>query len=622
MAGYPFRAIEKKWQNYWEEHGLNKVDLNDERRKLYCLVMFSYPSGEKLHTGHWYNYGPTDTWARYKRLCGFNVFEPMGYDAFGLPAENYAISHGVHPAISTTENISQIRKQLKAIGAMYDWDKEIDTSSPEYYRWTQWLFLQLYKKGLAERKKAPVNWCPSCKTVLANEQVVEGYCERCGESVTHKDLEQWFFKTTVYADRLLEDLARIDWPEKTKIMQRNWIGRSEGVEVIFRAAESEQKIPVFTTRPDTLFGVTYMVLAPEHALVQELTKAEHKGEVFDYVEKARRESEIQRTSTEKEKTGVFTGVYAINPINDERIPIWIADYVLLTYGTGAVMAVPAHDQRDFEFAKKFDLPIREVIRPRGAGEGRTLKEAFVESGVMVNSADFDGLSSEEGWQGIADALEKAVIGRRCVNYKLRDWLISRQRYWGAPIPIVYCEDCGIVPVPEADLPVLLPKDVDFTPKGTEESPLATNPAFVRTACPRCGAPGRREVDTMDTFVCSSWYFMRYLSPYRSESAFDPDLVKKWCPVDQYVGGAEHAVMHLFYARFFIKALRDIGLVDFDEPFIRLFNQGTMVYRGGKMSKSKGNVIAPDEYVAELGADAVRGYLMFIGPWGLGGEWSD
>lgn len=622
MVGYDFNKIEKKWQDRWAKSGLNKVNLDDVDRKLYCLVMFIYPSGERLHTGHWYNYGPTDTWARYQRMQGYNVFEPMGYDAFGLPAENYAISQGIHPAKSTAENISQIRKQLRAIGAMYDWDKEIDTSSPEYYRWTQWLFLQMYKKGLAERKKAPVNWCPSCKTVLANEQVIDGLCERCGDSVLHKDLEQWFFKITAYADRLLEGLNRIDWPEKTKIMQRNWIGRSEGVEVIFTVSETGQKIPVFTTRPDTLFGVTYMVLAPEHPLVEELTFPERLKEVSAYIEQTRRESDIQRTSTEKEKTGVFIGAYATNPINDQKVPIWISDYVLLSYGTGAVMAVPAHDQRDFEFVKKFSLPIREVIVPQNGKQGLELQEAYVEEGRMVNSSDYDGLDSRVGGERIAEFLEKKGAGQRCVNYKLRDWLVSRQRYWGAPIPMVYCQTCGLTPVPEEELPVLLPADVDFTPKGTGESPLATNSDFVQTTCPRCSALARREVDTMDTFVCSSWYFLRYLSPHNSERPFNPELAKKWLPVDQYVGGAEHAVMHLLYARFIVKVLYDMGYIHFDEPFSRLVHQGTITKDGAKMSKSRGNVVSPDKFITQYGSDTFRMYLMFMGSYQEGGDWSD
>jgi len=622
MENYPFREIEEKWQKRWTKSGLNTVDLKDASRKLYCLVMFIYPSGERLHTGHWYNYGPTDTWARYQRMRGYNVFEPMGYDAFGLPAENYAIEHGVHPANSTAENVSQIRKQLQAMGAMYDWDKEIDTSSPEYYRWTQWLFLQLYKKGLAERKKAPVNWCPSCKTVLANEQVIEGHCERCENPVTHKDLEQWFFKITAYADRLLDGLDGIDWPEKTKTMQRNWIGRSEGVEVVFRIAETDQKIPVFTTRPDTLFGVTYMVLAPEHPLVEELTPSEKRKEVSKYIEKARKESEIQRTSMVKEKTGVFIGTYAVNPINDEKVPIWIADYVLVSYGTGAVMAVPAHDQRDFEFAKKFDLPIRKVILPEGCDQDHELQEAFIEPGKMANSSKYNGLNSRVGGERIADALEKMKLGRRCVNYKLRDWLVSRQRYWGAPIPIVYCQACGTVPVPEEDLPVLLPKDVDFSLQGMGKSPLATNQDFVQTACPQCGGSARREVDTMDTFVCSSWYFLRYLSPHNNERPFDPELVRKWLPVDQYVGGAEHAVMHLLYARFVTKVLYDMDYIHFEEPFIKLVHQGTITKDGSKMSKSKGNVVSPDQFIGGYGSDTFRIYLMFMGSYQDGGDWSD
>jgi len=619
---YPFQEIESKWRRRWQESGINTVDLQTAQKKLYCLVMFIYPSGYRLHTGHWYNYGPTDTWARYQRMKGYDVFEPMGYDAFGLPAENYAISHGVHPAESTAENIDQIRKQLKVMGAMYDWEKEIDTSSPDYYRWTQWLFLQLYHKGLAVRKKAPVNWCPSCQTVLANEQVVDGMCERCGATVTHKDLEQWFFKITEYADRLLEGLDRIDWPETTKIMQRNWIGRSEGVEVVFKVAGSEETMPVFTTRPDTLYGVTYMVLAPEHPLVEHLTTPEQKPAVQEYVEQARRESDIQRTSTEREKTGVYTGSYAVNPINDEQVPVWIADYVLASYGTGAVMAVPAHDERDFEFAKKYDLPIREVIRPSGVGEGEELKEAYVGAGVMVNSGLFDGLSSQEGWRGIADALEKSNTGGRCVNYKLRDWLISRQRYWGAPIPMIYCPTCGVVPVPEEDLPVRLPREVDFKPKGSGQSPLSTNPDFVNTHCPSCGGEARREVDTMDTFVCSSWYFLRYLSPRDDSRPFDPELAARWLPVDQYVGGAEHAVMHLLYARFVTKVLFDLGHITFDEPFTRLVHQGTITKDGAKMSKSKGNVVNPDEFIEQYGADTYRVYLMFMGSYQDGGDWSD
>ncbi len=619
MSVYPFAAIEQKWQKKWEETKIYQVDMNNTAKKLYCLVMFIYPSGDKLHIGHWYNYGPTDTWARFKRMQGYNVFEPMGYDAFGLPAENAAIKKGIHPAISTAENIDYIRKQLKAIGAMYDWSKEINTSDPKYYKWTQWFFLQLYKNGLAYRKKAPVNWCPSCKTVLANEQVIEGHCERCGAEVTHEDLVQWFFKITDYAERLLEGHNRIDWPEKTITMQKNWIGRSEGAQIKFKVEGSDQVIEVFTTRPDTLWGVTYMVLAPEHPLVQELTTSDRKADVAKYVEFARKASEIDRTSTEREKTGVFIGAYAINPVNNERVPIWIADYVLLTYGTGCVMAVPGHDTRDFEFAKKFGLPIREVISPDGTAHGE-LKEAYVDPGIMINSGQFTGTPSQEGINQVIEFLEQHGIGERRVNYKLRDWLISRQRYWGAPIPIIHCPKCGEVPVPEKDLPVLLPKEVEF--RGTGESPLTTNPNFVNTTCPACGGAAKREVDTMDTFVCSSWYFLRYPNPHIDTAPFDRELVKKWLPVDQYVGGAEHAVMHLLYARFFTKVLYDLKLIDFDEPFTRLVHQGVITKDGDKMSKSRGNVVNPDKFVEEYGSDTFRMYMMFMGNYRDGGDWSD
>jgi len=619
MSVYPFAKIEQKWQKKWEETKIYQTDMNDIEKKLYCLVMFIYPSGDKLHIGHWYNYGPTDTWARFKRIQGYNVFEPMGYDAFGLPAENAAIKKGIHPAISTAGNIEYIRKQLKAIGAMYDWSKEINTSDPKYYKWTQWLFLQLYNNGLAYRKKAPVNWCPNCKTVLANEQVKEGHCERCDAEVTHQDLVQWFFKITDYAERLLEDHNKIDWPEKTIAMQKNWIGRSEGAQIKFKVENSYETIEVFTTRPDTLWGVTYMVLAPEHPLVQQLTPHEYKEEVEKYVDFARKATEIDRTSTEREKTGVFIGAYAINPVNNEKVPIWIADYVLLTYGTGCVMAVPGHDTRDFEFAKTFDLPIREVISPDGEAYGE-LAEAYIDPGIMINSGQFNGTRSEPGIDQVIEYLEQNGVGERRINYKLRDWLISRQRYWGAPIPIIYCPDCGEVPVPEKDLPVLLPDEVEF--KGAGESPLMTNPDFFNTTCPKCGSPAKREVDTMDTFVCSSWYFLRFPNPDIDTAAFDKEIIKKWLPVDQYVGGAEHAVMHLLYARFFTKALYDLKLIDFDEPFTRLIHQGVISKDGGKMSKSIGNVVSPDEFIDEYGSDTFRMYMMFMGNYSDGGDWSD
>jgi len=613
--------IEQKWQQKWAADPLYKVREDDPRPKYYHLTMFPYTSGD-LHIGHWYAMAPSDAHARFKRMQGYNVLHPMGFDAFGLPAENAAISHGIHPYVWTMQNIERMRQQLKSLGAIYDWSREVITCLPEYYKWTQWFFLKLYQAGLAYRAKAPVNWCPNCQTVLANEQVVgEGLCERCKTAVTRKDLEQWFFRITDYAGELL-DHSHIEWPERIKIMQKNWIGKSEGVEIAFgleKEGLEEKEIRVFTTRPDTIYGVTFVVLAPEHPLVAKLTSPERREEVERYVEWARRQSEIERVSTEREKSGVFIGAYAINKLNGERVPIWIADYVLMSYGTGAVMAVPAHDTRDFEFAKIFGLPIKVVIAPDG-WHGEELEEAYIELGTMVNSGQFDGLPSEQGKEAIADFIEEKGYGGRKTTYRLRDWLISRQRYWGAPIPIVYCDRCGLVPVPEEELPVLLPEDAEFRPTG--ESPLKYCASFVNTSCPKCGLAAKRETDTMDTFMCSSWYFLRYASPGYAKGPFDPEKMQYWLPVDLYTGGAEHATMHLLYARFFIKALRDLGIVDFDEPFTRLHNQGIIVIERQKMSKSRGRVITPDEYVEELGADAVRAYLMFIGPWELGGEWND
>jgi len=526
----------------------------------------------------------------------------------------------VHPAASTKNNINYIRGQLKAMGAMYDWDKEINTSSPDYYKWTQWLFLQLYKHNLAYRKKASVNWCPGCQTVLANEQVIDGYCERCENEVIMKDLEQWFFKITDYSERLLEGHDRIDWPEKTISMQKNWIGKSIGATIKFPICDYDKDIEVFTTRPDTVFGVTYMVLAPEHPLVEKLTTKEQENDIKKYIKQTSKTREIERLSTEREKTGVFTGSYCINPMNNEKLPIWIADYVLVTYGTGAVMAVPAHDERDFEFAHKFNLPIREVISKTGEVSKVSLKEAYISPGIMVNSAQFNGIDSIRGKQAVIDYLKENNSGDAKVNYKLRDWLISRQRYWGAPIPIIYCKKCGEVPIPDSDLPVQLPENVDFTGKG--QSPLKTNPEFLNTICPECGGPGTREVDTMDTFVCSSWYFLRFPNPHLTDKAFDTELVNSWLPVDQYVGGAEHAVMHLLYARFFTKALYDFGLINFDEPFKKLVHQGVITYNGAKMAKSRGNVVNPDTFVNEYGSDTFRMYMMFMGSYEEGGDWSD
>ncbi len=612
---------ETRWQDRWSADRLYQVTEESTSPKWYELTMFPYTSGD-LHIGHWYAMAPSDVHARFRRMQGYNVLYPMGFDAFGLPAENAAIRHSIHPFIWTMQNVENMRSQLKRMGSCYDWSREIITCLPEYYKWTQWLFLKLYHGGLAYRAKAPVNWCPLCQTVLANEQVIaEGICERCETPVIKKDIEQWFFRITRYADELL-DYSKIQWPERIKAMQTNWIGRSEGVEVGFGLEHpdlADQELRVFTTRPDTIYGVTFAVLAPEHPLVDKLTTPEQRPAVDEYVAHTKTQTEIERLSTDGEKTGVFTGAYAINRLNGERVPLWIADYVLLSYGTGAVMAVPAHDARDFDFARKHGLPIRTVIAPPG-WSGRDLDEAYVESGTMVNSARFDGMTSEQGWQAIASYMESQSYGKRTVTYRLRDWLISRQRYWGAPIPMVYCDKCGIVTVPESDLPVELPPDAEFRPTG--ESPLKYCDSFVHTRCPACEGPARRETDTMDTFMCSSWYMLRYASPDYDQAAFDPDRVNYWLPVDQYTGGAEHAVMHLLYARFFIKAIRDLGLINFDEPFLRLFNQGTIIAQRHKMSKSRGNVINPDQYVAELGADVVRAYLMFIGPWEQGGEWDD
>ena len=620
VVKYNPREIEKKWQQRWAEDKLYEVTEDDPRPKWYALTMFPYTSGN-LHIGHWYAMAPSDVHARFKRLQGYNVLHPMGFDAFGLPAENAAISRGIHPFTWTMQNVDNMRRQLRSLGAIYDWSREVVTCLPEYYKWTQWFFLKLYENDLAYRRKAPVNWCPRCQTVLANEQVVEGFCERCGAAVSQRDLEQWFFRITNYADELMQH-SGINWPERIKIMQRNWVGRSVGTEISFALNQpgvNEQEIRVFTTRPDTTFGVTFMVLAPEHPLVAKLTLPEKKAEVENYIARSRRRTEIERLATEKEKDGVFIGTYVINRLNGERVPIWIADYVLLSYGTGAVMAVPAHDERDFAFAKKYNLPIPVVIAPPD-WQGEELDEAYTEPGTMVNSGQFNGLPSQQGIEAISDCLEKQGWGKRTVTYKLRDWLISRQRYWGAPIPMIYCPNCGTVPVPEEDLPVLLPEDAEFKPTG--ESPLKYHEQFVNTTCPRCQTPAKRETDTMDTFMCSSWYFLRYASPNCATAPFDADKMRYWLPVDLYTGGAEHAVMHLFYARFFIKALRDMGLVDFGEPFTRLFNQGIIIAEKQKMSKSRGNVVTPDEYVSKLGADAVRAYLMFVAPWEQGGEWND
>jgi leucyl-tRNA synthetase len=726
---YNPKEIEPKWQKKWEEDGLYRVTEDPNRTKFYFLTMYPYPSGD-LHIGHWYAMAPSDAAARFKRMQGYNVLFPMGFDAFGLPAENAAIKHGIHPRKWTYDNIENMRRQLRSMGAMFDWSREVVTCDPEYYKWNQWFFLKFYERGLAYKTYAPVDWCPKCNTTLAREQVwgEDRRCERCDTPVIKKELDQWFFRITAYAERLLEGLDKIDWPERVKVMQRNWIGRSEGAEVVFRSEEGDE-IPIFTTRPDTLWGATFMVLAPEHPLVEKLTTPEHREEVEAYKAWASRQTEIVRLAKDREKTGVFIGAYAINPVNDERIPIWIADYVMMTYGTGAIMAVPAHDERDFEFALKFGLPIIPVIAPPqnvakswvrpGAvregfaaalrAEGLSCEEqdgalAVTLTPEQVNRyieiarrylaqdrwvevvgarwhfvfadavLDFDSLAAEQAIlerckaldPGVADArtvmemlhavsfyrdllyhdayntmihsgplsgtpgdvavkrttewLEEKGIGKFAVSYRLRDWLISRQRYWGTPIPIIYCPQCGTVPVPYEDLPVELPEDVDFMPTG--ESPLKFHEGFRRTTCPQCGGQAERDTDTMDTFVDSSWYQYRYLSPHYDDGPFDPEVGKYWLPVDQYTGGVEHATMHLLYTRFWTKVMHDMGLVDFDEPMLRLFNQGVILGEDGeKMSKSRGNVVDPDDLVQQHGADTVRAYLMFIGPWEQGGPWS-
>ena len=612
------KSVESKWQAKWEKSKLNVFNKKNADKKWYVLEMFSYPSGAKLHVGHWYNYGPTDTYARFKRMQGFEVFQPMGFDAFGLPAENYAIKTGIHPKDSTEKNIETMEHQLKAMGAMFDWSAEIKTCEEDYYKWTQWLFLQLYKKGLAYRKNALVNWCPSCETVLANEQVINGECERCSSVVLRKDMTQWFLKITDYAEELLNDLDGLDWPEKTKLMQKNWIGKSTGCEIHFDC-ETGDDITVFTTRPDTVFGVNYVVLAPEHPLVEKL-KAAHpdQAEAIDaYVRYAAEANDIDRLSTAREKTGVFTGAYATHPLTGKQVPIYLADYVLFSYGTGAVMAVAAHDERDYAFATKYGLPITQVIQKQGA---ETILP-YCEDGILVNSGSFDGLSGEEARDAIAAHLSKIGKGGKKVNYRLRDWSVSRQRYWGAPIPMIHCEKCGTVPVPEKDLPVKLPYDVEFRPSG--RSPLAGHKKFMKCSCPQCGGKASRDPDTLDTFVCSSWYYLRYPEAHNEKAPFTKETADKMLPVDVYVGGSEHACMHLLYARFITKALRDMGYINFGEPFKRLVHQGIILGPdGNRMSKSHGNVVSPDTYIEEFGSDMFRLYLMFGFSYTEGGPWND
>lgn len=620
--------IDRKWQNKWNESKINEFDPSKKDNKLYVLEMFSYPSGSNLHVGHWYNYSLSDSWARMKKMQGYNVFQPMGFDAFGLPAENFAIKTGIHPYDSTVKNIKTMETQLREMGGMFDWDYEVVTCFPEYYKWNQWLFIQLYNNGLAYRKNAPVNWCPKCNTVLANEQVVDGACERCDTDVTKKNLTQWFFKITLYAQELLDKLPELDWPERTKKIQTNWIGRSQGCEIAFKAKKdgklltdddnSPLLLRVFTTRADTLYGVTYVVVAPESDICQTLTTPEYQDGVSQYRESTKKISDIDRMSTVREKTGVFIGSYAIHPITNEEVPIWASDYVIAGYGTGVVMAVPAHDERDFEFAKKFNLPIKRVIT---SSDGSPCDLPYCEKGINVSSEEFDGLDFKDSVDGIIAKLSNTNMGSYKINYRLRDWLVSRQRYWGTPIPFVYCDVCGAVPVPEEDLPVTLPYDVEFKPDG--QSPLAKSESFMNTTCPHCKGPAKRDADTLDTFVCSSWYQMRYVDNKNSDKAFDKNLVDSMLPVDKYIGGAEHAAMHLLYSRFITKALRDMGYLSFDEPFKSLVHQGTILGEDGqKMSKSKGNTICPDDYIIKYGSDVFRMYLGFGFAYTDGGPWND
>ena len=619
---YNFREIEKKWQKYWADNNTFKMEEKPDMEKYYVLEMFPYPSG-KLHMGHVRNYSIGDVVARFKNMQGYNVLHPMGFDSFGLPAENAAIKHGVAPDIWTWDNIHEMEEQLSELGLSYDWEREVCTCHPDYYKWMQWIFIQFYKKGLAYKKENPVNWCPDCQTVLANEQVVDGVCERCGAPVGKKNLSQWYFKITDYAERLLKNLDILDgWPNKVKVMQKNWIGKSVGAEVDFAIKDDERKLKIFTTRVDTLFGVTYMVLAPEHPYVNSLVEGtEYEQAVNEYIDRCQHMSDIERTSTSNEKTGVFIGKYAINPVNGKEVPIYISDYVLMGYGTGAIMAVPAHDERDFDFATKFGLDIIPVVDPGNPDiDVNNLKEAFVAEGTMINSDKFDGMNNREAIKKVIEWVEEEGIGKATVNYRLRDWLISRQRYWGTPIPMIHCEHCGWVPEKEENLPVLLPTDIEFTGKG--ESPIATSKTFVDTVCPVCGAPAKREIDTMDTFLDSSWYFLRYCDPKNENEVFDKEKVKYWMNVDQYIGGVEHAILHLMYARFFQMALYDLGLVTDEEPFKNLLTQGMVNKDGKKMSKSLGNVVSPAEILEKYGADTARLFILFAAPPEKELDWSD
>ncbi len=617
---YNHKAIEKKWRQKWEE---NPVNVDDGKKpKYYCLDMFPYPSGNGLHVGHWRGYVISDVWSRYKMMQGYYLIHPMGWDAFGLPAENYAIKTGQHPAISTAKNISNIKRQINEIAAIYDWDREVNTTDPDFYKWTQWIFVKMFKEGLAYEKEFPINWCPSCKTGLANEEVVNGCCERCGTPVTKKNLRQWMLRITKYADRLLNDLDKLEWPEKVKKMQTEWIGKSYGAEVDFPVEGKDEKITVYTTRPDTLHGATFMVLAPEHKLAAGLATPDQKEAVDAYIYAASMKANVDRMQ-DKEKTGVFTGSYATNPLNGAKVPIWLSDYVLADYGTGAIMCVPAHDDRDFEFAKKFDIPIIQVIAKDGKAI-ENMTEAYTEaSGTMINSGDWNGMESAVLKKEAPHIIEKMGIGRKTVNYKLRDWVFSRQRYWGEPIPIVHCPKCGNVPVPEEELPLRLPDVESYEPTGTGESPLAAIEDWVNCKCPECGAAAKRETNTMPQWAGSSWYFLRYVDPHNDNELVSKEKADKYLPVDMYIGGVEHAVLHLLYSRFYTKFLYDIGVIDFDEPFHKLFNQGMITGKNGiKMSKSKGNVISPDDLVRDYGCDSLRMYELFVGPPELDAEWDD
>jgi len=620
MANYNYSAIEKKWRANWEQKPINVDD--GKKPKYYCLDMFPYPSGSGLHVGHWRGYVISDVWSRYQILKGNYVIHPMGWDAFGLPAENYAIQMGVHPAKSTAENVANIKRQIHQIASIYDWDMEVNTTDPEFYKWTQWIFVKMFQAGLAYEKEFPINWCPSCKTGLANEEVVNGCCERCGDIVTKKNLRQWMLKITAYAERLLNDLDKLDWPEKVRKMQTEWIGKSYGAEVDFAVDGTDEKITVYTTRPDTLYGATFMVLAPEHALAKGLATPQTRAAVERYIEDSSMKSNVDRMQ-EKEKTGVFTGSYAINPLNGAKVPIWLSDYVLVDYGTGAIMCVPAHDQRDFEFAKKFDIPIIQVIAKDGKAI-ENMQEAYTEAnGIMINSGGWNGMESSVLKEEAPALMEARGLGKKTVNYKLRDWVFSRQRYWGEPIPIVHCPVCGNVAVPEEELPLRLPEVESYQPTGTGESPLAAIDEWVNCQCPQCGGPAKRETNTMPQWAGSSWYFLRYVDNHNDQELVSKEKAAKYLPVDMYIGGVEHAVLHLLYSRFYTKFLNDIGVIDFDEPFTKLFNQGMITGKNGtKMSKSKGNTVSPDDLVRDYGCDALRMYELFVGPPDLDAEWDE